>query len=284
MDKQPMNVVAMFANQSDADRAVCQLRAANIDCILEADDCGGMMPTIPIATGIRLLVPQDQAQAATELLGTEVNVQSIPEPPPPVPSSPGSEPPQKPRRAGVVFLAGLVSGALLVLAYQRAEWHGDRRFELDENRDGKVDAITYYRNGVARQFDRDRNGDGNMDETTYFDDGIPTRGSQDDNFDGSDDCWATYTNGSVLRVAWDLDFDGKPDAFSSYRHDVISQTDYRPASTNDFLLRQVYQHGVLREELWDSDRDGFLDVQVLFDPFHQPVRTNRIHLKSEERP
>ena len=64
------------------------------------------------------------------------------------------------------------------------------------------------------------------------------------------------------------------DVFFIYKNGVVEQTDWKPNGTNVVLLRQLYRHGILREQLHDTDGDGKFDVSVEFDPFNNPISTN----------
>lgn len=69
-------VVRTFANHIEADLASSALAAAGIDASIRADDCGGVYP---FKGGVELLVAQDDATAATEVLDTSALDISTPE-------------------------------------------------------------------------------------------------------------------------------------------------------------------------------------------------------------
>lgn len=60
-------VVRTFANHIEADLASSALAAAGIDASIRADDCGGVYP---FKGGVELLVAQDEAALAAEVLNT----------------------------------------------------------------------------------------------------------------------------------------------------------------------------------------------------------------------
>jgi hypothetical protein len=70
-------VVQTFLNMFDAETAKTALDAAGIDSMIRGDDCGGMRPHLWMK-GVELLVREDDAAAATEILSTE----SVPQDPP----------------------------------------------------------------------------------------------------------------------------------------------------------------------------------------------------------
>jgi hypothetical protein len=67
-------VVQTFLNMFDAETAKSALDAAGIDSMIRGDDCGGMRPHLWMH-GVELLVRQEDADAASEILAVE----SIPE-------------------------------------------------------------------------------------------------------------------------------------------------------------------------------------------------------------
>ena len=52
----------------DAELARATLEAAGIDCLIRADDCGGLRPHLQMG-GVELLVRAGDAQEADDLLG-----------------------------------------------------------------------------------------------------------------------------------------------------------------------------------------------------------------------
>ncbi len=69
-------VVRTFTTHIEADLASSALAAAGIDASIRADDCGGVYP---FKGGIELLVSQDEAALATEVLDTIAQDVSAPE-------------------------------------------------------------------------------------------------------------------------------------------------------------------------------------------------------------
>ena len=59
--------VGTFLNHIEADLAKSALEAAGIDSMILSDDCGGVRPHLWMG-GIRLLVRDDDAQRALEIL------------------------------------------------------------------------------------------------------------------------------------------------------------------------------------------------------------------------
>ncbi len=62
-------VVGTYLNNIDADMARSALEAAGIDCMVRADDCGGLRPHLWMG-GIKLLVRDEDVEKAGEVLGS----------------------------------------------------------------------------------------------------------------------------------------------------------------------------------------------------------------------
>jgi hypothetical protein len=65
-----LQVIRTFINDVDAELARGALEAAGIDSMIRADDCGGTRPHLWMG-GVELLVRQEDAARAEEILGTE---------------------------------------------------------------------------------------------------------------------------------------------------------------------------------------------------------------------
>ena len=61
-------VIRSFANEFDAEFARVELEAAGIPVQLLSDGLSGVHPHLQFARGIRLAVPESEAEAALELL------------------------------------------------------------------------------------------------------------------------------------------------------------------------------------------------------------------------
>ena len=64
-------VVRTFSSMFDAEVAKSALDAAEIECIIRADDAGGMRPHMWLA-GVELVVRAEDAEHANEILATDV--------------------------------------------------------------------------------------------------------------------------------------------------------------------------------------------------------------------
>ena len=63
-----MAVVRVFSTEIEAEIAMSALEAAGIECVMRRDDCGGVQPAMGLVTGIQVVVPDEDLDAATEVL------------------------------------------------------------------------------------------------------------------------------------------------------------------------------------------------------------------------
>ena len=61
-------VVRTFSNEIDADLARSALEAAEIDSMIRSDNAGGMRPAMSMSNGVELLVREEDAERAAEIL------------------------------------------------------------------------------------------------------------------------------------------------------------------------------------------------------------------------
>lgn len=275
MDPTTAIVLNTFRDTATADMAASQLRSHGIECLITTDDCGGMFPPLGV---IKLLVAPAEARDAREILQlAPVDTE---------PAATGSQnqsasstnrngPPPRVYRFNSGVAVGLILGALLHFAYTHYQANRDRTDRYYYDDDDQPDQEVISRNGQMIESRFDRDGDGRWDWWTHYKDGVPTSEETDENFDGRADGWyALSPKGLSSTGRVDSDFNGVPDVFMTCEHGQLKQSDWRPNGTNVILLRQVYQHGELQEEIRDTDGDGRFDVSVRFDAFSTPISTN----------
>jgi hypothetical protein len=72
VDRIDLVVVRTFGSTMDAELAKSALEAADIESLIQADDCGGMRPHLLLVwQGARLLVRAEDAERAATILGPE---------------------------------------------------------------------------------------------------------------------------------------------------------------------------------------------------------------------
>jgi hypothetical protein len=268
--------IRVFTSHEAADLAAANLQAHGIVCWIKADDAGGMLPNLAAPGGVRLLVQASDAVAADALLTGQLSAAETPdswETEADVPS-PALTAPRKKLAPGQIFI-GIVAGVLLCLLYQWSSWLGQRT-HYHYTRDGKADEAWIYRDGQLVEFERDRNLDGAWDQWTYYEHGRVVRSELDNNFDGKPDETWTYANGTLLAMEKDTDFNGTPDLFCTYEYGILQQVDCKPNGAVFATQRHLYQNGVLVEILRRGDGAGNFKEAVRYDPFFNPISTNKL--------
>ena len=71
-----LEVVGVYSTEPEAQLAEAQLRAAGIECRLQKDDAGGLVPNLDLARGIRLQVLPEDAERAREILASDATEDS----------------------------------------------------------------------------------------------------------------------------------------------------------------------------------------------------------------
>ena len=64
-------VVRTFSDRIEADLAQSALEAAGIESMIRGDDAGGLQPGLWVGTGVDLLVREEDAGTAREILDVE---------------------------------------------------------------------------------------------------------------------------------------------------------------------------------------------------------------------
>jgi hypothetical protein len=274
-DGAKLETIRIFTSRESADIAAANLRAHGIQCWINTDDGGGMLPNLAAPEGVRLLVQASEAQTAGSLL----EEQSLPDISGPAESEVDVQTPEAnvPRRSWAPgqILLGIVVGVLLCLFYQ---W-GIRRgisTHYHHAQNGKPDEKWVYRDGYLTEFIRDRNHDGAWDQWAYYEHGRVVRSELDNNFDGKPDETWFYSNGIVVRMEKDRDFNGTPDEFCTYKNGIIDYAEIRPNGALFPTQRQLYQNGVLVEILRNPNGSGGFKESVRYDPFLNPISTNKL--------
>jgi len=183
MDLKTAILLREFSTRSQAELAALELRSRGIECTIQADDCGGMLPPFRV----RLFISPKDSEAARGIL-EEGNVSETLAQPEPEQASP-LQPASRTRRTVIVLALGI--GFLLgLLAYRVTE---------------------VRRNAGLRVYYSDLNGDGRHDEAYSYEHGTIVWHTMDRNFDGNWDVWYEYRRGQIYTEQGDENFDGKAD-------------------------------------------------------------------------
>ena len=262
--------IRTFSSHDTAELARSNLEAHGIECWVNADDCGGMYPSLTAPGGVRLLVRASNAEVAIALLNVETSNQSESEA-----SAPSDITPEnKNSRVPIGIVVGIV--VLLCLLYLSTDKNkvGTTTY-YHYTKDGKADEAWIYRNRHYIESMRDRNLDGAWDDWAYYDDqGQLTRVEIDNNFDGKPDETWTYSNGSPVTLEKDTDFNGIPDEFCTFKYGILQQLDMKPNGSKFITDREIFKNGVLTQILRGGDSNGNFKEDVRYDPFFNPISTN----------
>jgi hypothetical protein len=71
MESEQRTLLKTFSNVGAAELALAQLQANGIDCSLETNDAGGMLPFLQVHEGVKLFVRANQFEEAAELLNSK---------------------------------------------------------------------------------------------------------------------------------------------------------------------------------------------------------------------
>lgn len=272
-------VFRTFSSVAAAEAAAASLEVNGVECVIQADDAGGMLPSLQIAEGVKLLVAAGKVAEAEQILASESSVS--PETLEALSCGTAKlepEPAAKPTARLLPLIVAFLLGAAAVVIYQAGSRVGTKTYRWDTNGDGKPDQMQIVRDGHVIESARDRNFDGRFDEWYFYERGCLGRFEADENFDGIVDHWWSYSKGLPVEGRLDTDFNGVPDVFAHCEKPGLVTMNWRPNGTNVITLQQVFRYGVLSEEFREANSDGFFDVQIKYDAFENPIQTN--YLKS----
>jgi hypothetical protein len=266
-------IIRTFSSHEIAELAAANLEAHGIQCWINSDDGGGVMPYLTAPGGVRLSVRAADAEAAIALLNAEASPAEINQiETEAVASAPPETGPLK-KPAWIEILFGIVAGIILCLLYQSASNFGAKTYYHHVH--GKVNKKWIYRNGYVAEFSEDRNLDGVMDYWVHYDAyGREISAEYDNNFDGKADEWWTFSNDGTDTLQKDTDFNGIPDEFCVYKNRIIQQVDMKPNGSKFSTTREIFQNGVLTEILRGGDSNGNFKEDVHYNPFFNPIPIN----------
>ena len=266
-------VLRTYTSEALASIVAARLESQGIEAIVQKDDAGGAYPALQMSTGVRLLLDPDALPEAERIL-SEIESQKSEdlEYREPATVREGS------KSASLVvvglFLLGLAIGCFVApevttANLQMGTYTGVISGEKDER--GTPGRLYHYVDGQVTRMEEDRNYDGKADGWYEIAAGRMRAATMDDNFDGRPDRWITFKTifDSVEKA--DTDYDGIPDATIHYVNDLKQSVDWHPKGSPITERRQFFEHGVLREELIDTDGDGILDQRIMYDSYERPV-------------
>jgi hypothetical protein len=279
-DEEKMNldeavVVRTYPGEALASIAASRLGSEGIEAYIRKDDVGGAYPSLQMAGGVRLLVKPEDLEEAEKILNTmeeedsgEVEREEEPEG-------------QKREKSGLLLAFGLFLLVGLAVGYFFSPELTDRStytgvVKKDRNEKGTPGSFGHYVKGQLERVEEDRNYDGKIDAWFKYVAGKPRTGAYDNNFDGQPDTWLEYKDPFNYVAKWDTDFDGKPDATDFYVNGLKQRTDWHPNDSPIIERRELYENGVLKEKLVDTDLDGNFDLRITYDQYERPIETTQI--------
>jgi hypothetical protein len=270
-------ILRSFPTHHAAQLAAAQLEANGIACWVTSDDCGGLLPNLTFAGGVRLLVSKTDENAAQTLLDTPISSTETFYPNKTAPENPEPSPAPPPGRIEIAqIFVGAVIGALATWLFLSTAppTNSPKKTHYHYAANGKADQEWIYNDGELVEYRRDRNLDGHWDVWDYYGPLGLERVDYDNNFDGKADSISTYSNGDILGSQKDNDFNGLPDEFGIYKFRVLQEIDFRPNGSKFTTTKEIYTNGVLSEVWRGGDSSGAFKEVVNYDAFFNPVSTN----------
>ena len=215
----------------------------------------GGIGELPAAGLVRVMVEEQDYAAAKAIIDKWDAVQPLHVPVP------------APRKAGSRFgalLLGVVAGAAISYAYHRGPVMTEG---IDYTGNGVLDERwTFAPGGRTVKYDIDRNRDGKVDYITRFSrDGTIDFVDADDNFDGVFESRTHYRQGNPELTETDTDKDGFRDFKTNFEHGVIVSFEYIYPATGRPQKIEYLKPGKNTHAELDTDKDGKMDKRIRYD-------------------
>jgi hypothetical protein len=263
-----MKTLYQAANAVEAHMLVDYLKQEGLSAQVLGEHLQGAVGELPAAGLVRLVIEDEQYEAAREAIGRWEAVQ---------PADAPSVPREAPRRGRGLwrFTLGLVVGAASVYAWFHAPIRADG---IDHNRDGTLDERwTVSPRGTFLRVETDRNFDGKVDHiTTHDENGRAKTVHSDDDFDGRFETTFRVHMGNVETQQIDTDGDGLIDLNYHFSSGVLQRADYRDPATGKTGRVEHYRLNQQTHAEVDSNHDGVLDTRIRYTPMQQEAGRSRI--------
>ncbi len=269
--------VKTYTSGIAARTAASHLESEGIEVYIQEDDAGGAHPQLQMARGVRLLVNSADLKKAEKILN-EIEEED---------AGKVAQQDQRKRSKSITiflvafFLLGFASW-LFLSSQPRKQSKYTGVAESDQNGDGKPDVFYHYVNDVLVDMEEDRNYDGKLDAWHSYIANILRSSDLDDNFDGKPDAWATCKDQNNFFLKADTNFDGKADATYYYADGLQQRIDWHPNESAIIERRELYNHGVKKEELIDTDMDGKFDLKITYDPFGRVIAKTKMKYSPQQ--
>lgn len=261
-----MKTVYEAANAVEAHMVLDLLKQEGLSAQLHGEHLPGAVGELPAAGLVRLVIGEADFARAREVIERWDAAQ------------PKDITPQPGKRRSTVFTAfvlGLLVGVGAAYAFYRSPVTVDG---TDHNRDGVLDdKWTYSSSGTALMNEVDRNLDRKVDYIARFDQrGLIESVETDDNFDGVFEGRTRYRHGNAEVTEADTDGDGFPDLRWYFTNGVHASAEYLNPSTGLPLRVETLVLGKVTQADVDTDRDGKLDMRLLYSPLGEVRATERL--------
>ena len=226
-------MIRSFSSSEDAHMARMRLGNAGIHAEVFDEATASVTPHIAFASGIRLMVADEDVARSREILGLRTAMRTEP----------------AIRRSGIPWWAFAVAGVavftLLIQAIHErsARPLADESVEVDRNEDGKTDQRIDYKNGAISKI------------------------WIDNNFDSRWDVRSEYEKDIIVLTEADLNFDGDFDSTTKYQHGIRVEETIRDGAKGKTITRHTFRKGVLSHTQQDTDGNGILNLTIDYDPY-----------------
>jgi Putative prokaryotic signal transducing protein len=267
-----MKTLYEAANSLEAHMIVDLLKQEGLSAHIQGEHLQGAVGEIPAAGLIRLLIDDQQYDAARKLVDDWDSKQPIAQTPKLTSTSSHG---LLSYRGLMGFSIGLLSGVLLIFMLYKTPATTEG---IDHNGDGKIDEKWIYAaNGRPLRSEADRNFDGKTDLINYYNmQGTIEKTESDENFDGVFESLTKYRQGNADYSEMDTDGDGIKDLRTVYRFGVLERAEYLSPYTLKPLRIEYYKLGKMYKAEIDSDKDGVLDTRTLYDTLAQIKSSQKI--------
>lgn len=186
------------------------------------------------------------------------------------------------------LIIGLALGYLIGVVHKQETKDNNHSLveNIDQNNDGKSDAIFYYTkesDSYASSSEQDLNFDGIFDVNTEYDEnGNITSDQSDSDFDGRKETTSIYKNGILSKSMVDADGDGNYDVINIYNNNTLLHTYFFQEKSDIPVKKNVYKIYMLTSSDFDSDSDGVYDTRYTYDRFEQIIKTEKINISAAD--
>lgn len=165
------------------------------------------------------------------------------------------------------LLLGFVLAVIVMLAYLNTPTDSQAK---DTNDDGITDQEFFYSAGTLQRAEYDDNYDGRVDSKYFYDMRGALKSSRaDSDFDGIFDYHCHYENQTTTGCNYDSDGNGFDEQVELYRFGNLHTRWFYDSQTKRPVKKQVFSGIALKSAKLDTDADGELDTNIVYDEFEE---------------